>query len=215
MRGRDIKRYSYEFADLWLIHIPWHFPLHNNSEIQGVSIEAEHAFEKFYPAVYKHLSSFKKELLARNKAETGIRYEWYALQRWGANYSDDFSRQKIIYREISDEMNACLDNNGFFVNNKCYIVTGENLIYLLCFFNSPIFNKIILKETNITGGKGADFMNTINVPLINKKILSRFEELYNELKRSLNIKGIENEINKILFSLYNFSDEEINYLLSK
>ncbi|MGV4453159.1 Eco57I restriction-modification methylase domain-containing protein, partial [Ornithobacterium rhinotracheale] len=28
LRGRDIKRYSYEFADLYLLFIPWHFPLH-------------------------------------------------------------------------------------------------------------------------------------------------------------------------------------------
>ena len=27
LRGRDIKRYSYNWADLWLIYIPWHFPL--------------------------------------------------------------------------------------------------------------------------------------------------------------------------------------------
>lgn len=32
---------------------------------------------------------YKTELSARNKAETGIRYEWYAMQRWGANYWDD------------------------------------------------------------------------------------------------------------------------------
>lgn len=86
MRGRDIKRYSYEFADLYLLYIPWHFPLHKNSNISGSSLEAEEAFENQYPAIYRHLLKFKKQLSNRNKAETGIRYEWYALQRWGANY---------------------------------------------------------------------------------------------------------------------------------
>ena len=100
LRGRDIKRYSYDWAGLWLIWIPWHFPLHLDSSIQGSSAEAEQAFMDQYPSVYQHLLLYKPQLSARNKAETGIRYEWYALQRWGANYSDDFSQPKIVWGEI-------------------------------------------------------------------------------------------------------------------
>ncbi|MRJ11742.1 class I SAM-dependent DNA methyltransferase, partial [Ornithobacterium rhinotracheale] len=35
LRGRDIKRYSYEFADLYLLFVPWHFPLHEDPTIKG------------------------------------------------------------------------------------------------------------------------------------------------------------------------------------
>ena len=42
-------------------------------------------FDK-YPAVYNHMLEYKEPLSKRNKAETGIRYEWYAMQRWGAKY---------------------------------------------------------------------------------------------------------------------------------
>ena len=101
LRGRDIKRYGYDWANLWLIYVPWHFPLHKDPSIQGASLEAEQAFEEQYPAVYQHLLQYKQQLSARNKAETGIRYEWYAMQRWGANYSDDFSMPKIIYPNIT------------------------------------------------------------------------------------------------------------------
>ena len=37
LRGRDIKRYSYNWANLWLIYIPWHFPLQSDQTIQGAS----------------------------------------------------------------------------------------------------------------------------------------------------------------------------------
>lgn len=94
LRGRDIKRYSYDWAGLWLIWIPWHFPLHLDSSIQGSSAEAEQAFMDQYPSVYQHLLLYKPQLSARNKAETGIRYEWYALQRWGANYSGVYVQQQ-------------------------------------------------------------------------------------------------------------------------
>jgi hypothetical protein len=70
LRGRDIKKNSYEFADLWLLFIPWHFPLHNDSSVQGSSEKAEQEFKKQYPAVYDHLLQYKKQLSNRNKAET-------------------------------------------------------------------------------------------------------------------------------------------------
>ena len=97
LRGRDIKKYGYNWADLWLIWVPWHFPLHNDTSIQGASERAEQAFQAQYPALYKHLSAFKKELSSRNKAETGIRYEWYALQRWGANYWEEFFKPYLRF----------------------------------------------------------------------------------------------------------------------
>ncbi len=97
LRGRDIKRYSYDWAGLWLIWIPWHFPLYLDPSIQGASAEAEEAFMNQYPSVYQHLLLYKPLLSARNKVETGIRYEWYTLQRWGANYWEDFSKPKIVY----------------------------------------------------------------------------------------------------------------------
>ena len=71
---------------MWLIWIPWHFPLHLDSTIEGASKKAEMEFEKQYSAVYNHLFEYKEPLSKRNKAETGIRYEWYALQRWGSKY---------------------------------------------------------------------------------------------------------------------------------
>ena len=54
--------------------------------IKGASQEAENQFRIQYSAIYNHLLKYKTELSNRNKAETGVRYEWYALQRWGANY---------------------------------------------------------------------------------------------------------------------------------
>lgn len=95
LRGRDIKRYGYEWADLWLIYIPWHFPYQFDESIQGASEKAEIAFKEQYPAVYSHMLQYKEPLSKRNKAETGIRYEWYALQRWGAKYWEKLIKQIV------------------------------------------------------------------------------------------------------------------------
>lgn len=89
LRGRDIRRYGYDWAGLYIVYIPWHFPLHLDPTITGASEKAEEAFKTSYPSVYNHLEGYKDTLKKRNQAETGIRYEWYALQRWGANYWDE------------------------------------------------------------------------------------------------------------------------------
>ena len=125
LRGRDIKRYGYEFADLYLLFIPWHFPFHLlKPEIKGASQEAEEVFKSQYPAIYNHLLQYKTELSNRNKSETGIRYEWYALQRWGANYWEDFSKPKIIYQELTQGSSFYLDKDSqFWVSNTGYLIT--------------------------------------------------------------------------------------------
>ncbi len=91
LRGRDIKRYSYEWAGLWVIFIPWHFP---NVEKPKTMSENEQDLKEQYPSLYKHLLSHKERLSKRNKDETGIRYEWYCLQRWGANYYQEFEKKR-------------------------------------------------------------------------------------------------------------------------
>ena len=139
LRGRDIKRYGYNWANLWLIYIPWHFPYQFDESIQGASEKAERAFQEQYPAVYEHLLQYKEPLSNRNKAETGIRYEWYAMQRWGAKYWEDFYKPKIVYQELTQGSSFAIDTKGeFFVSNTAYLITGNDLEYLLLFLNSEI-----------------------------------------------------------------------------
>ena len=125
LRGRDIKRYGYEWADLWLIYIPWHFPYQFDNSIQGTSEKAERAFKEQYPAVYSHMLQYKDPLSKRNKAETGIRYEWYAMQRWGAKYWEDFNKPKVMWKIIGCNINFCFDENRLICNNAVDIMVGK------------------------------------------------------------------------------------------
>ncbi len=155
LRGRDISAYYGEWKGFWQIFIPWHFPLHLDTTITGVSEEAEKLFQKDYPAVYRHLSLFKKKLAARNKAETGIRYEWYALQRWAAAYYQDFAKPKIIYPEITKFLPFSYDTEGHVCNNKAFIITANDesvsLPYLLAVLNSSLAKQWILSNCPVLG----------------------------------------------------------------
>ena len=197
IRGRDIKRYGYEWAGLWLIYIPWHFPYQFDESIQGASEKAESAFKEQYATVYAHLLQYKEQLSSRNKAETGIRYEWYAMQRWGAKYWQDFSFPRIVYREIGEAMDACIVPPDVMINNKLYMISGEHLEHLLHYFNSYLFNRIVFAKANLTGGKGIDFMETIRAPLPSECDLSRCNN---------------QDVDNTLYSFYDLNREEIDYI---
>ena len=215
LRGRDIRRYGYEFADLWLLFVPWHFPLHEDSTIQGASQKAEEAFKIQYPAVYSHLLSYKAELSNRNKTETGIRYEWYALQRWGANYWEDFYKQKIVYPGLmriakSNSTNFprfALDlNQNYFFGNDCYFIAGEHIEYLWLILNSTLIGYLFryyIYSFDETGFKiFSEYFQNIPIPKPNKKMLDYVKKFGGEEVRV-------HEINKWVYSLYDFTPDEI------
>jgi hypothetical protein len=106
--------------------------------VTGASDKAEELFKAGYPAVYAHLERYKEQLWARNKAETGIRYEWYALQRWGSEFWEEFERPKIVVPAISDQPNAAFDSQGHYPNNKAtFFVTNEPWLPLAV-LNCPV-----------------------------------------------------------------------------
>lgn len=107
LRGKDIKRYHYSFSNLWLINV------HNgikSKNIPPINIDN-------YPVIKEHLNRFYPELTKRaDKGNTP-----YNLRN--CVYMNEFFKQKIVYREISDAMNACLVEPGYMLNNKCYLIT--------------------------------------------------------------------------------------------
>ena len=200
-----------------MIYVPWHFPLHNDSTVTGVSEKAEQLFKKQYPAVYSHLLKYKEQLSNRNKAETGIRYEWYALQRWGANYSDDFSRQKIIWGEISDKPKFALDETGkYFISNTVFFITGDNLEYLIAFLNSKLSEYYFSKIATTTGVGTVRWLKYKIEQLPVPKIINAKHDDVMQLQKLIK-RGSENtdKIDDFIFDLFSFTSEERKYILNQ
>ena len=142
LRGRDIQVWAPVWDNLYLLFVPWHFPNHSDSTIQGASEESENDFKERYPSIYAYLEHHKEKLSARNKAETGIRYEWYALQRWAADYYEEFSKPKIMYPNMTSLFPFIYDEKGFFGNDKTFMITANddsvNLKYITAILNSKL-----------------------------------------------------------------------------
>ena len=200
LRGRDVKRYGFSFSDLWLI------TTHNG--IKSKNIPPVHVED--YPAIHKHLDEYYPQLAKRaDKGDTP-----YNLRN--CVYMNEFFKQKIVYREISDNMNACMVESGIMLNNKCYIITGDHLIYILSFLNSKIFAKIILPEVNAVGGKGEAFLSKISLVRPSTEMEERLHALYHkrmEGNSALDEEEIDRCVDEIFCSLYELSGEERQYIL--
>ncbi len=211
LRGRDIKRYGCDWKDLWLIYVPWHFPLTKDKTIQGASKAAEKEFQKQYPAIYNHLLKYKKELSARNQEETGKRYEWYALQRYGADYMDDFSKQKIMYPNMTKYLPFYYDDKGFLQNDKSFFITGKNIAYLTAFLNSSLFKFCFKDNFPQLGEKGRELRKIFFEKIPVKKVSEKENEVFKAAVEDIQKEYSEEKaikIDKMIFNLYNLNEEE-------
>ncbi|WJI93638.1 class I SAM-dependent DNA methyltransferase [Helicobacter pylori] len=226
LRGKDIKRYAYEWAGEWVIFIPWHFP--NTGSPKDME-KNEQDFSTHYPIIYAHLLLHKDELLKRNKDETGKRYEWYCLQRWAASYYQDFEKEKIVYGEIVQEPRFYLDNGEcelgyFYAEATSFILTGEHLRYLLGMLHSKLIT-FAFKTFYAGGGLGESgyrykkaFIERLPIPKITEKNQELAHKITDGAKQILalkekdpkaNTQQLEKEIDALVYQLYNLTDEEI------
>jgi adenine-specific DNA-methyltransferase len=204
LRGRDIKRYFHQFADLWLIST---FPS------LRVSIDD-------YPAVKQHLLSFGYDRL-KQTGDPGARKktnnQWFETQD-SISYWDDFSKQKIVWMELADHANFYLDTEGYFVNDTVFFLTGDRLLYLLSFLNSRLC-EWYFAQIAATSGVGTrrwkkQYIYHIRVPhSIPKKdeqLLGRLAvEIEKKKKLGVDVRTLENEIDEIIFGLFGLSSDEI------
>ena len=230
LRGRDIKCYRSEWAGLYLMFIPWHFPLHKESGIQGASLKAEESLKNEYPAIYKHLLLYKEQLSKRNKDETGIRYEWYALQRCANTYYSEFDKEKIVQPQTVKKQSFTLDKNNFYgdVTMQFWVSANDDIKYLLAIANSKVFNFYMRRIAYAYGEKGTRwipaFLLEVPVPKItpeNEKTAGKIEELAEKIlaekatDAAANTSALEAEVDELVYNLYNLTTEEIALIEGK
>ncbi|RUM69191.1 MAG: hypothetical protein DSZ07_05175, partial [Sulfurovum sp.] len=192
LRGRDIKRYSYEFADKWLINS------HNNPPIDISK----------YSAIKEHLDKYYDKL--KNRGDKGKTP--YNLRNCA--YLDSFEKEKIIYPDIGN-LSFCFDNNKMYFNNTVYFFNSDSK-YILSILNSKIINYYynFIASTLGNGGNRAFkvFIEQLPIPKIPKEQQKPFEILVDyiifakEQNFSLEASLFESIIDGMVYDLY-FEEE--------
>src|SRR5690606_25551866 len=204
LRGRDIKRYSYEFADLYIITT---FP--------SLKINIEN-----YPAVKEHLMSFGYDRL-KQTGDKGSRKktnnQWFETQDTIA-YWEDFYKQKIVWKRVGSILRFSYDETGALALDSTCFAKGNYIKYLVTVLNSP-FRKYLMKDSPKTGTGdlliSVQAIEPLQIAIPSKEGLTEIEMLFENIFSTNQIDLIlelESRINSIIYRLYDFNHEEIQFI---
>ncbi|QQW63853.1 class I SAM-dependent DNA methyltransferase [Helicobacter pylori] len=229
LRGKDIKRYSYEWADLWVIIAK--FGSHEFLEVE-------------YPTIYNHLLQYKDQLEQRGQCRYSRghkiatkpypgQHHWLELDNNPRDsYLQEFEKEKIVYGEIVQEPRFYLDNGEcelgyFYAEATSFILTGEHLRYLLGMLHSKLIT-FAFKTFYAGGGLGESgyrykkaFIERLPIPKITPQNQELADKITDGAKQILalkekdpkaNTQKLEKEIDALVYQLYNLTDEEIKII---
>ncbi len=210
LRGRDIKRYGYEWKGLYLINTHNGYIDENGDKVPPINV-------KDYPAIKKWLDQYYERL--KKRTDKGVTP--YNLR--DCAYLQEFEKEKIMWQEMVQENSFIFDNDGFFCNDTARIMTGENLKFLLAIFNSKLFF-FAIKQFYGGGALGAKgirmkhtFFEKFPIPEItpeNAVIAKQIERLVDNIltakvqNPSVDTSTLEDQIDELVFELYGLSEEQ-------
>ncbi|MFP6215308.1 Eco57I restriction-modification methylase domain-containing protein [Helicobacter pylori] len=219
LRGKDIKRYSYEWAGEWLINTHNGYTSNLKSKIPPIDIAK-------YPATKAHLDAHYDTIATRcDQGDTP-----YHLRNCA--YLEDFEKEKIVYGEIVQEPRFYLDNGEcelgyFYAEATSFILTGEHLRYLLGMLHSKLIT-FAFKTFYAGGGLGESgyrykkaFIERLPIPKITEKNQELADKITDSTKQILvlkekdpkaNTQELEKEIDALVYQLYHLTDEEIKII---
>ena len=186
LRGRDIKRYGYDWANLWLINT------HNG--IKGVKPRID---INDYPAVKAHLDQYWDKISKRaDKGDTP-----YNLRNCA--YLDDFFKPKIVWARLMRISKSEIDyfprfskaDAGYFVVDSLCFFTGKDIDKLCTFLNSSLATYYYLKNIAILDNGGM-----------------QMRQQYIEEIPCPPIESIEDDIS--IYNLFGFTREEIDFIIN-
>ena len=208
LRGRDVRRWQLNYQDLWLIFIR-----------RGADIDN-------YPAIKRHLSQYRKQLEPGpkdwpvNKPWPGRKagpYKWYEIQD-NIAYWQEFEQSKIIYPDIYQHQSFTIDTAGFYCGNTCYFIPTEET-WLCGLLNARSVAWFYSLVSNRLGGGAlrgfSDYIKQIPIPnatTTQKISISQLVDQILAAKRTnpdADVFELENEIDQIVYSLYDLTLEEI------
>ena len=201
LRGRDIKRYGYEWAKLWLINT------HN-----GVKGKFERIHIEDFPAVKAHLDQYWDKISKRaDKGDTP-----YNLRNCA--YMEDFLQPKIVWGEISDKSKFAFDFLGKYMPEAtAFYMRGEYIEFLLTALNSSVAEWLFSKVGTTTGVGTIRWKKyTIEQLIVAKPTIEQLNEhlvVFNKLKNNkITIREFKYYSNNLMYNIYGLNDEEISFI---
>jgi adenine-specific DNA-methyltransferase len=209
LRGRNIKRFQYEFENLYLINTynGENNPVKGKPRINRIDVVND------YKEVFEFMTNFKEQLISReDKGE-----HWTNLRNCA--FESEWLKDKIVWMEISDRGNYTFDDKGMYLTNSAYFLTGHSLKYLLAVLNSKVCDFYFFQKTAIiAGGRKRytkQYVEQNPIPVISEADQKPFIDLVDKIlaikneNPEIDTKDLENEIDQLVYKLYELTDAEI------
>ncbi|MCC5916021.1 MAG: class I SAM-dependent DNA methyltransferase [Cryomorphaceae bacterium] len=211
LRGRDVHKYYFESSNLFLIGS---FPS-LNIDIEDYPSIKNH-LEQYLPKLKQTGEFFINHLGEKEKTRKKTSGKWFETQDSIA-YWQDFFKPKIIYPNMTKFLPFSLDLEGNFLNDKCFILSGEKLHYLVAFLNSKLFRFCYSDAFPELQGNSKEVKKFIleTIPI---KEISDESSFVEKVSVILNIKkqnpsadttALESQIDQLVYELYGLTEEEV------
>jgi hypothetical protein len=206
--GKDIKRYVKPLNTHWLIFAR-----------RGIDITS-------YPSVLEHLEQHKSQLMPKPTDFKGSNwlgrkqgnYKWYEIQD-AVDYFVEFEKDKIIFPNICKRPEFTFDTSSLFTNQKCFIIPDGSK-YLLGLLNSKLFyflyRQILPKLRGGFFEPSYVYLKDFPVANSNPKNEAEISSIVDQILsiNQTNTSDLENEINYLVYKLYDLNTNEIEQLES-
>ena len=200
LRGRNINQYQIEWEGSYLINS------HNGlkeEKLPPIDIND-------YLPIKEHLDAYYDRLEARSdKGNTPYNLRNCAFLR-------DFGKKKIIYPNQTIHPSFYLDTEGFYINQKAYMIVGRHLGYLTAFFNSTLFRYCFTDNFPIIQGAGREMNESIFKRIPVKDVTDeedaeyerRVMEIQQMKREGQSTEEKEHELDLMILAHYGITDQE-------
>jgi len=205
LRGRDIRRYGYDWAGLYIIGT---FP--------ALKLDIES-----YPSLKQYFLDFGYDRL-KQTGDKGARKktsnQWFEIQD-SISYWEEFEKPKIVFAELSDRAKFYYDNQGMYPDKTNFIITGDSIELLYLQFNSPLIEYMYSKGAASTGVGTTMWQKTKIMELHMLPITSTTEvtirQIFNEVITETSQENIEvllSSFYALQYSQFNLTHKEILFI---
>ncbi len=202
--GKNIKRYEFDFDDNWIIFTR-----------RGCNIED-------YPVIKEHLLQFYEKLKPKKDGDREGRkpgtYRWFEIQD-NVAYFKEFEKPKIAWGNLTLKAQFSYIEAGYYINAPSPFIPTDNLS-LLAVLNSSI-SEYYIKSLGVTRNGGyfefkPMYVEKLPIPKLNDQQSKRLTVLASKIieskKEKRGYQEAEIDINRFLYSIYEFTNDEIEFI---
>ena len=180
-----------------------------------------HLTKEGYPAIYNKLLPYKQELDNRREVING-RKSWFSLW-WERDESFFLPGAKIIFAARTLGRNFTYTDEAFYASRNCFFIKSSriNLKYLTGLLNSTMMYYYMHQTIKHNG----DLLQLDKVQFLSIPLYKPTAEIQNKIARivdqilcakckhqNLDTSALEQEIDRLVYKLYNLTDEEIGVI---